>query len=168
MAKFTSYYGRYILGALENNAVVLGYLLRDLPLDSPRWDFRPDPERFTLREIVAHIVDYDMVSRERFEHILRDNEPELSDWDVDEAARHYFNRNPQHDLEHLLESRRSFAAWLEGLCEEKWSRKGSRPGAGKFSVKEGVTLILGHDAYHIRQVVEWLEASKRRQPVKSK
>ena len=42
MAKFTSYYGRYVLGALENNAVVLSYLLRDLSFDSPRWDARPD------------------------------------------------------------------------------------------------------------------------------
>ncbi len=165
MAKFASYYGRYILGALENNAVVLNYLLRDIPLDSPRWDFRPDPDRFTLREIVAHLLDYDMVSRERFEHIIREENPELPNWDEEEAARHYTHRNPEHDLQTLLESRRSFAVWLEGLSDNEWKRVGTRPKVGTFSVKEGVMLILGHDAYHIRQVVEWVEATKRRQKV---
>ena len=168
MAKFTSYYGRYILGALENNAVVLGYLLRDLPLDSSRWDYRPDPERFTLREIVAHLLDYDMVCRERFEHIIREAEPELPNWDEEEAARHYTNRNPEHDLKILLDSRHSLAAWLEGLSESEWKRTGSRPGVGQFSVKEGVMLMLGHDAYHLRQVTEWIEAAKRRHKVPPK
>ena len=158
--ELNNYYGRYVLGALENNAVVLGYLLRDVPQDSPRWDARPDAERFTLREIVAHLLDYDTVCRERFEHIIRENEPELPDWDMDEAARHYVSRNPQHDLEHLLESRRSFAVWLEGLSEKEWQRAGSRPKVGKFTVKGVVSLILGHDAYHLRQVADWLDATK--------
>ena len=165
MAKFASYYGRYILLALENNAVVLNHLLRDLPLDSSRWDFRPDPERFTLREIVAHLLDYDMVCRERFEHIIREPEPELPNWDEEEAARHYTNRNPEHDLKILQDSRHSLAAWLEGLSDNEWIRAGSRPGVGKFTVKEGVMLMLGHDSYHLRQVAEWIEASKRRQKV---
>ena len=160
MANITSYYGRYVLGALENNAVVLGYLLRDVPLDSPRWDARPDAERFTLREIVAHLLDYDTICRERFEHMIRETDPQLSDWDMDEAARHYVNRNPSHDLERLLESRRSFAVWLEGLSAREWECTGSRPKAGKFSVLEGVTLMLGHDAYHLKQVVEWLDVTK--------
>ena len=157
MPKFNNYYG---LSALENNAVVLSYLLRDLSFDSPRWDARPDPERFTLREIVAHLTDFDMVKRERFEHMIRENVPELPNWDAEEAARHYVNRHPGHDLERLLESRRSFAAWLEGLSEREWECTGIHPMLGTFSVKEGVHLILGHDAYHLRQVTEWLDATK--------
>lgn len=160
MARISSYYGRYVLGALENNAVVLGYLLRDVPIDSPRWDARPDAERFTLREIVAHLLEYDTVCRERFERMIRESVPELPNWDEDEAARHYANRNPAHDLERLLESRQSFAAWLEGLSEKEWERTGTRARGGTFSVHEGVALVLGHDAYHLKQVTAWLDATK--------
>lgn len=160
MANMNEYYRRYILGALENNAVVLNYLLRDLPTDSPRWDARPDAERFTLREVVAHLLDYDMICRERFERVIREENPELPNWDESEAAAHYVQRDAAGELKLLLESRQTFAAWLEGLSEDEWQRTGSRPGVGTFSVFAGVTLMLGHDAYHLRQAVDWLEATK--------
>ncbi len=160
MSNFNEYYRRYILGALENNAVVLNYLLRDLPADSPRWDARPDAERFTLREIVAHLLDYDMICRERFERVIREDQPELPDWDESEATLHYAQRDAARELPVLLESRQTFAAWLEGLTEDEWQRTGSRPGVGTFSVFSGVALMLGHDAYHLRQTSEWLDATK--------
>ena len=158
MAQINEYYRRYILGALENNAVVLNYLLRDLAGDSPQWDARPDAERFTLREMVAHLLDYDMVSRERFERVIREDNPELPNWDMDAAAEHYAKRDAVGELKLLLESRQTLAAWLEGLSTDEWQRSGSRPGVGTFSVFEGVALMLGHDAYHLRQAVEWLQA----------
>lgn len=160
MSFHTGYYGRYIVGAIESNALVFSYLLRDVAEDSPRWDARPDAERFSLREMVAHLLDYDTICRERFERMIREDEPELPNWDEDEAAAHYSGRNPLHDLEHLQESRRMLAAWIEGLSEDEWQRTGSRPGVGKFSVEQGVSLMLGHDSYHLRQAVEWLEATK--------
>lgn len=160
MSFHTGYYGRYVIGALESNALVFSYLMRELPEDSPRWDARPDAERFSLREMVAHLLDYDTVCRERFERLIREDEPELPNWDEDEAAEHYSGRNPLHDLEHLQESRRMLAAWIEGLSEDEWQRTGSRPGVGKFSVEQGVSLMLGHDSYHLRQTVEWLKATQ--------
>jgi uncharacterized damage-inducible protein DinB len=163
MSFHTEYYGRYVIGALESNALVFSYLLRDVAEDSAQWDARPDAERFSLREVVAHLLDYDTVCRERFERMIREQEPELPNWDEGEAAEHYASRNPLHDLETLQESRRMLAAWLEGLTEEEWQAVGSRPGVGQFSVEQGVSLLLGHDSYHLRQVVEWLQATQATQ-----
>jgi hypothetical protein len=160
MSLYTSSYGRYIHDALQSNAFVIAQLLRDLPADSPRWDARPDPKRFTLREMVAHLLEFDEVCRERFERMIREDKPELPNWDEDEAAKHYAKREAVHDLEVLQDSRRALAAWLEGLSDKEWQMTGSRPGVGTFSVGEGVALMLGHDAYHLRQAVEWLEATK--------
>ena len=160
MSFHTGYYGRYVVGAIESNAQVFSYLLREVAEDSTRWDARPDAERFSLREMVAHLLEYDTICRERFERMIREEEPELPNWDEDEAAAHYANRNPLHDLQTLQDSRRMLAAWIEGLSEDEWQRVGSRPGVGKFSVEQGVSLMLGHDAYHLRQTVEWLEATR--------
>lgn len=159
MAQFNEYYRRYILGALENNAVVFNYLLRDVSADSPRWDARPDAERFTLREVVAHLLDYDMICRERFERVIREDKPDLPNWDEGQSAEHYAHRDAVGELKLMLESRQTLAAWLEGLSDEEWQRTGSRPGVENFSVFDGVALMLGHDAYHLRQVTEWLEAT---------
>ena len=158
MAEINNYYAGYVLGALEGNARVLSYLLRDVPQDSPRWDARPDAERFTLREIVAHLLDYDTVSRERFERMIREEKPELPNWDEGEAAAHYDTRNPVHQIESLLLSRRELKDWLLGLSEREWKCLGTRPKVGEFSVEEGAALMVAHDACHLEQVVSWLDA----------
>ncbi|BCM91464.1 hypothetical protein IAD21_03337 [Abditibacteriota bacterium] len=156
----TSFVRSYIWHAVESNARVIQFLLRDLPAESVQWDARPEADRFTLREILAHLNDYDTVSRERFEHLIREDEPELGDWDPTEAAAHYDAREPLHQLENLLVSRREFSAWLEGLSDSEWMRTGTRPRAGRFSVEEGAALLVAHDAYHIAQITEWLDATK--------
>lgn len=150
----------YILKAVETNATVLSRLLSDIDENSQRWDMRPDPERFSLREIIAHLVDYDQVNRDRFERMIRDDHPTLESQDWGEAAKHYDARNPIHQLENLRLSRTELKAWLEGLSDREWKLTGTRPKVGEFSVEEGVILFLGHDAYHIEQVTAWLKATK--------
>jgi len=156
----TSFVRSYLWRGVESNARVISFLLRDLPEDSLHWDARPDANRFSLREIVAHLVDYDSVTRERFERIIREDKPELPNWDESEATAHYDARNPKHQLENLLVSRQELAVWLEGLSDKEWKRTGSRPGVGEFSVEEGVALMLGHDAYHLEQIAAWLGATR--------
>ena len=109
---------------------------------------------------MAHLLDFDSVSRLRFERIIREDKPELDDWDPTEAAAHYAARDPKHQLENLLVSRQELAVWLEGLTDDEWKRTGSRPRVDEFSVEEGAALLLGHDSYHLAQIVEWLSATK--------
>ena len=147
----------YFANGVENDARVFQFLLRELPENDARWDSKPIADRFSLREVVAHLVDYDSVSRERFERIISEDKPELPNWDEGEAAAHYDTRNPRHQLESLLLSRSELADWLRGLSEKEWKRTGTRPQVGEFSVEEGAALILAHDAYHFAQIVEWLD-----------
>lgn len=156
----TSFARSYLWRGVEFNARVIQHLLRDLPEGSPRWDARPDAQRFSLREVVAHLLDFDSVSRDRFERVIREERPELEDWDPTEAAQHYEARDPKHGIENLLVSRQELSVWLEGLSDDEWKRVGSRPRVGDFSVEEGTALLLGHDAYHLEQIVAWLEATK--------
>ena len=46
----------YLISALEGTPDVLNGFLAPLGPEDQRWDFRPDPERFTLREVVAHLA----------------------------------------------------------------------------------------------------------------
>ncbi len=154
----TPFVHQYYANGLQNNARVFQFLLRDLPENDPRWDSRPDLERFSLREVVAHLLDYDTVSRERFEHLIREENPQVPDWDPTDAAAHYATRNPLHQIESLILSRRELSDWLMGLSEKEWARRGARSKVGEFSVEDGAAFVLAHDAYHLAQVVEWLGA----------
>lgn len=153
----TPFVHNYFASGVENNARVFQFLLRDLPDGDPRWDAKPDLNRFSLREIVAHLVDFDTVSRERFERMIREEKPEFPNWNPGDAAVHYDTRNPLHGIESLLLSRRELKDWLLGLSEREWKCTGTRPNVGEFSVEEGAAMMVAHDAYHLAQVVEWLK-----------
>ncbi len=146
----------YLAAGVRSNARVFQTLLRELSENDARWDDRPVPDRFSLREIIAHLVDYDTVSRERFERMIREDVPELPLWDVSAAAQHYEMRHPGHQIESLLLSRRELGDWLEGLNDREWSARATRVNFGEYSVEEGAALMLAHDAYHLVQIVEWL------------
>jgi len=51
--------------ALADTVDVLDGLLGTTQPRDPLWDFRLDPNRFTLREVSAHLVDYEAVWAER-------------------------------------------------------------------------------------------------------
>ncbi len=154
----TPFVHQYLASSLQSNARVFQFLLRDLGANDARWDSKPDLERFSLREVVAHLVDYDSVSRMRFEAIIRGDKPEIPDWDPTDAAAHYSTRHPLHGLESLVLSRQELGDWLMGLSEKEWKHTGTRPRVGEFSVGEGAAFVLAHDSYHLIQVVEWLGA----------
>lgn len=137
----------YFASGVRNNARIFQTLLREVPENDARWDVKVDKNRFTLREIVAHLVDFDSVSRQRFEHMIREDVPDLPNWDEGAAVLHYATRNPLHQIENLLLSRRELGDWLAGLSQKEWQRRATRPNVGEFSVEEGAALMLAHDAY---------------------
>ena len=148
---------RYALTALEGNVRVLQFLLRDLDSHSPLWDARPDPERFTLREIVAHLREFDEVNMARFERMLSEEKPALENWDEGQAALRYGGLEPWQQIAQLQGSRRTMRLLLESLAPGQWQRTATRPIVGGFSMQDAVTLLLAHDAYHLEQAVEWLQ-----------
>ena len=152
----TPFIHRYFVNSIQGNARVFQWMLRDLDANDARWDSRPVAERFSLREVVAHLVDYDSVSRERFERMIREESPEFPLWNPDDAAAHYITRDPLHGVESLLLSRRELGDWLMGLSQKEWKRTATRPQVGEFSVEEGAAFMLAHDSYHLAQVADWL------------
>ena len=149
----------YITRGVAGTPGVLRHLLQGLDSDAKVWDFRPNPERFTLREVLAHLADYDDVSRERFQRIINEDSPELPNWDEDEAVitGNYAAADPLATLARLAASRQQLGEFLAARAEEDWARTASRPQAGRHTLEEGAILLVAHDTYHVQQVVEWLE-----------
>src|SRR5437879_4197786 len=50
---------KYVLAGLTGSPDVLEALLKDVGPNDPAWDKRPDPERFTIREVLAHLADWE-------------------------------------------------------------------------------------------------------------
>ena len=151
---------RYLLNALEGTPDVVERLLKNLALANPIWDFRPDAARFTAREIVAHLADWEVVVGERARRTLIENEPLLPSWDETQAAVEgdYARADPNESLRRFRNGRAATLSILNQIAEDDWQRVAFREGIGEMSLEGQVVLAAGHDGYHTRQIAQWLEA----------
>jgi Uncharacterized protein conserved in bacteria len=151
----------YLIHALEHAPATLAALLSPLSSEHRAWETRPYPDRFSLREIVAHLADWDEIWRERIGRTVREDAPRLERPDVDQRARErgYAEADPQESLARFAERRAALVAELRALPEEVWGRSAHLERIGDLTPGGLVALVHGHDAYHIRQVAEWLAAA---------
>ncbi len=153
----------YLLCALEGTPDVLDGFLKDRPSDDPIWDFRPDPERFTLREIVAHLADWDPIFLMRMRRTRDETEPQLEDIDEGRIAieHDYAHSDPQAQLARFRDGRVTLVAYLRTLQEADWQRLAHRELLGPITLEAQAVLAAGHDGYHTQQVAQWLRAGRR-------
>lgn len=149
---------KYLITALAGTPDVLEHLLAPVAAGDARWDRRPDPDRFTLREVLAHLADWDEIFRGRMEQTARESVPELPEQDEGQMAldRGYACADPATSLARFRASRTATVAFLRGLDDAGWERVGTRGFMGLVSVTDQAVLVSSHDGYHLQQVVEWL------------
>lgn len=121
----------------------------------PLLDFRPAPDAWSTREILAHLVDDEMyVMRTRLERMMKEERPELAPHD---EARWYTGRNTSRDAigELLFDFALQRAASLGiimMLRDTDWQRTGYQPEYGVFTAEEWLTHWVEHDGVHLRQI----------------
>ena len=141
---------------------VLDAMLRKVSLDDPIWDLRPDPDRFTLREVVAHLADYEEVWPHRISRILNEDNPSLEKADHERFVidNDYAHSDPFESLSLIRERRPLWVALLHGISEQEWQRAGVMPGpTGVITLEVQETFVGIHDSYHTAQVAQWLDLS---------
>src|SRR5437764_548687 len=113
---------RYLTTALAGTPDVLEALLKNQASDDPVWDFRPDPDRFTLREMVAHLADWEPIFMERFQRTRSETEPRLPDYDEGKIAieRDYAHSDPIANLARFRAGRASLVTFLQSLDDADW------------------------------------------------
>jgi len=149
---------KYLISALAGLPDVAERLLKDLSSDDSRWDFRPDPTRFTLREVVAHLADWEPINLERVQRMLTEENPTLPDIDEGKLAieNDYAHSDPHGSLEWIRGGRLKFVQELQTIDPVNWSRTGIRESVGPLTVETFATLVAAHDGYHTRQIAQWL------------
>lgn len=142
----------YVLLGLEAGPSVFARLLEALPED--RWDVRTDPDRFTVREVYAHLADWEPILLDRLRGTLVQDNFVLPNRDPGELAieRVYAKSNPYESVEVFRRSRAETIAVIRTLHGEALKRIGIHPTRGPMTIADQVSSILGHDMYHIEQV----------------
>ncbi len=147
----------YILNGLEAAPLVQARLLENCTI----WDESPDPSRFTLREMVAHLADWEIIWMERVERFLNEDHPFLPSIDEGEIAikNNYREQDPGPNLARYAERRKQLLETLRALPDDKWSRTGHRQFVGDLTLFELAALITGHDGYHLKQTITFLSSN---------
>lgn len=136
-----------ILELLESELeITLGVLSR-VPAEMEEHRYAPD--KWSVREVVGHVLDSERLFGYRALSIARDDPASLPSMDQEQwAANSSHGRRPLIELAAELELlRRSHLLMFRGFSEEAWRRRGVASGR-EFSVRSFPWILVGHEIHH--------------------
>ena len=147
----------YLLSSLTGAPDLMIHLLNGLSTEES--DFRPEPHRFTIREVLAHLAEWENVFRGRIELTRDADRPLLQGYDEGQWAidHDYASANWNEQLRLYGERRRTMVAILHDLTPEQWERAGNHTELGQVTIETQAVMVAAHDAYHLQQVAKWRE-----------
>ena len=132
-------------------------------VSSARLRKRPAPGKWSVREILAHLADDEMVVGYRMRSILGAPGMPLAAFDQDKWAesQNYAKRDPKMSLRLVRALREANLALLRSLSAEQWKQFGIHSERGEETIERIVAMMAGHDINHLRQVETILAAKKK-------
>ncbi len=153
-------FNRFAIDRLIDSLTCLPGTICDITL--LKWDeiadYSPDPDRFSVREIIAHLADFDVIFLDRFIRTCTEQHPTLPSVDEAElAVRHqYATLDTAEQYRLLCERRANMVSFLQQCDEASWARPAERPGIGTVDLQQQLVITAMHDNYHIHQLVHWV------------
>ena len=148
----------YLMPAIELGPLTVKRLMRQIP--EQRWDETLHPDRFTPREVVAHLADWEPIMRERLRTAVTTPGQTIAAYDEGKmAVDHEYRATDPHEQAELYRTDREItAAFLRSVTPDQWRNTVHHPERGLQSAEDLANLILGHDLYHIEQLSEYLSS----------
>lgn len=127
-------------------------------------DILEAPGKWSVRMVVQHLADSDLVAGWRLRLVLAQDRPSITGYDQDAwAARlRYAEVEIDDALADFEQVRRSNLRLLARLPESDRARVGVHAERGEESVAHIVRLTAGHDVLHLRQIERILAAVTNR------
>jgi hypothetical protein len=177
MSVFTNSASRSIEQARAYTEAILGLLGTRDPIDvlertpdavrgalagvsSARLSQPESPGKWSLRQVVQHLADSELVWGYRLRLVLAQDRPTLTGYDQDLwSDRLHYERLPVDEaLDRLTVLRRSNLRLLADATPADLQRVGVHAERGEESVAHMIRLYAGHDLLHLRQLARIREA----------
>ena len=116
--------------------------------------WKPEPGKWSIAEIVAHLADAEIVASWRMRSVLGANGTPIQAFDQDAWASvfQYGKRDPKQSLEVFRVLRENNLAMLKALPRESWDNYGMHTERGKETIAHLARMFAGHDRNHVLQV----------------
>ena len=137
---------------------LLETLLGDLPGELLHW--KPNPERWSISEVLAHLAALEHVYAERVLRIMAEDSPPLAKYDLPgaKARGDYAHGSAEENLAHFTRTRRSTLAMLTDLPASAGARTAVHSELGRITLAHLLNEWANHDLGHVRQIAELYRA----------
>lgn len=126
-------------------------------------DFAPSPGKWSIRQIIAHLADGELVAAQRFRQVIAEDDPRLEAFDQDAWAHNlgYARRQPKQALESFRRLRSDNYELLKELPEAAFERRGIHSERGPQTLWHLLEYFADHAESHARQMQAIREEYKK-------
>lgn len=129
-------------------------------VQSSLWQVPTHPNRFSPREVVAHLSDWEPILLGRMKAALDDPGCTIQAFDEGQLAidNRYCDLDEVESLNRFKKQRQETVAWLEQLSSEDLAKHVIHPERGNLTIEQMASMIACHDIYHLDQLREIAES----------
>jgi uncharacterized damage-inducible protein DinB len=143
------------IALLEKTPGVLETLLHAAPSDILEW--KPASERWSIHEVVAHLLDIEKLFLERVRRILQEDAPELPKYEPGSSLGGP-GRDALDQLALLGRTRSELVALAKDAPASAAMRMGMHQELGTITLGQVLNELANHDLGHLRQIAELYRA----------
>jgi hypothetical protein len=120
----------------------------------PLLSFKPADNAWSIKEIIIHLCDADLVAANRMKKVIAEDNPLLMAFDQDAwtSKLGYSELDHEYYLQLFGTIRKGMAVILRNLPAEAWARTGIHNVAGKITLQDIVESYIGHVNDHLKQI----------------
>ena len=119
-------------------------------------DWAPGPDKWSVRQILCHLADSELVGADRFRRIIAEENPVIVAYDQDAWARNldYTRRKVSVALETFRRIRGANYELLKDTPEPAYERAGTHSQRGRLTLLQMLEIYARHAESHAAQVRE--------------
>lgn len=123
-------------------------------LPSEMWDFKPAPEKWSVREIVIHTMDSEINAYIRCRKIIAESGSTITTYDQDKWVKelNYKNQNIEIAVEVFKFLRQMTHDLLSSLPDELWDNYIVHPESGEIKLTDWLKIYIVHITKHCSQM----------------
>ena len=119
------------------------------------------PGKWSIREIVHHLADSEMVAAVRLRRLVAEDRPGIRATDVGGYVRRlFYDRPTQNSLELFRVVRATTTEILERMTDADWAREGVQSGTGRYTAEKWLEVFSQHADTHAEEIKRTRAAAK--------
>jgi hypothetical protein len=117
-------------------------------------DFVPAPGKWSVRQIICHLADAEVVGYTRFRFVMAEDNPVIQWWDEEAWAKNldYARRKPSQAIETFRRTRAENYELFSSLPPEAFARTGVHSKNGPMTLLDLLKLYAEHAESHVAQI----------------